>query len=343
MKARLKDVAEKAGVAVNTASMILNRRPNSWASKETQSRVFKAAEDLDYRPNRGAVALRLGKFHTVALVIPDLINPYFALYAEALEAEMEKAGYDLILETSHSDVEREKACLESVIERQVDGIVCCLLDNEESRGWMEDRFKSGKAVVAMAESIAAALPVDCVTMNFTRGMTDAVRHLTDLGHRRIAFMSATAKGQDVGDRPLVFRKMMTEAGASSDGAIFAKCDHTMAGARAAARRLLSGDPAGRPTAVVAHNDLAAIGVMRAATDLRMRLPSELSVVGVDNTPIGEHLTVALTTVEQPTAIMVREAAQLLIRRMEKPDYAGPQRMEFPTRLIVRESTAPPLD
>lgn len=125
MKIRLKEVAARAGVAVNTASTILNRRPNSWASKETEARVFKAAEDLGYRPNRAALGLRSGKFHTVALLIPDLHNPFYTAFADLLEVEVEKHGYDLLIESWRTDLDRERHCLSDIIDRQVDGVAAC--------------------------------------------------------------------------------------------------------------------------------------------------------------------------------------------------------------------------
>jgi LacI family transcriptional regulator len=108
---RLKDVAERAGVAVNTASTILNRRPNSWASKETEARVFQAARELGYRPSKTARALRSGRYHTIGLLIQDLTNPFFSTLADELEAAVEERGYDLLVENCRSSLVREKHLL----------------------------------------------------------------------------------------------------------------------------------------------------------------------------------------------------------------------------------------
>ena len=98
-KIRLKDVAAAAGVAVNTASTILNRRPNSWASKETEERVFKAASELGYRPNRAALGLRIGRFNAVGLLVADINNPFYTAFAHFLTLEAERQGYDVVIET----------------------------------------------------------------------------------------------------------------------------------------------------------------------------------------------------------------------------------------------------
>ena len=116
-KIRLKDVAERAGVAVNTASTILNRRPNSWASKETEERVFLAAKDLGYRPNRAAVALRSGRFNTVGLLIADLENPFYTHFSRVFGNEISGRGYDLVIGNWQTDLAREKKLLEEVIQK----------------------------------------------------------------------------------------------------------------------------------------------------------------------------------------------------------------------------------
>ena len=134
MRARLKDVAEKAGVAPNTASTILNRRPNSWASKETEERVFAAAKELGYRPSRAALGLRLGSFKTVGLVIPDLHNPVYTTFADLLEQRMREHGYDLIVEHSRTDVNYEKHCLDSILDRQIDAVTYFCQRPPESLG-----------------------------------------------------------------------------------------------------------------------------------------------------------------------------------------------------------------
>ncbi len=339
MKARLKDVAERAGVAKNTASMILNRSPHSWASKETVKRVFRIAKEMDYQPDRAAVAFRKGKTNVIGLVIPDLQNPFYVDLAEILQGLMAKKGYDLIIESSRSDPRRESHCLATFVERPVDGIIFTPVDVLHAISLLEKYARRDKAVVALVESTAPALPVDTVAVNFTKGMTEVMDHLVSLGHQRIAFLIAVAAGQDEGKRPVVFRELMKQAGLSAADAFMAKSDHTLAGAVRAARSLLKKSSNRRPSAFIAHNDLAALGVLRAATELGLRVPQDLSVVGVDDTLIGRYLPVTLTTVRQPTKKMVTIAADLLMKRLAHRDGTPPQRRELETSLIVRESTA----
>ena len=141
-KIRLKDVAEKAGVAVNTASTILNKRPNSWASKETEKRVFDAAKELGYRPNRAAVALQSGRFMTIGLLIADLENPYYTHFSEVFGNQIEEKGYDLLIENWRTDLEREKKLLADMVHRNVDGVVAFVSDVDEHREFLESQTAS---------------------------------------------------------------------------------------------------------------------------------------------------------------------------------------------------------
>ena len=340
MKIRLKDVAARAGVAVNTASTILNRRPNSWASKETEARVFKAAEDLDYKPNRAALGLRFGKFNTVALLIPDLHNPFYTAFADLLEVEVQKLGYDLLIESWRTDLEREKHCLSDIIDRQVDGVAAILSDGETHRAFLGDVARKGQPFVALTASGGRVLPVDTVLSDFTHGLSDAMETLFQLGHRRFAFLSALAKGQDDGHRPELFRQLLKKKGVAGDHIEFARCNHTLAGAHQAAQQLLKLPKKSRPTALLALNDLSAIGAMRVAAEEGLRIPDDLSIVGVDDIPLGRYLPVSLSTIAQPIEAMARKTAALLIGRIDDRTKTHLEQALFPTTFIRRESIGP---
>ena len=339
MRVRLKDVAERAGVAIPTASMILNNRPNSWASEATEERVRKAAADMNYQPSRMAVSLRLGRSNTIGLVVPDLQNPYFSRMAEGLQLEFSKVNLELVIESCCMDIARESGCLQSLIYQQVDGIICFLIDNEKHRPLLSDLFKKGKAIVAFEEAIGPSLPVDTVAINFSQGVTDAIRLLVDAGHRKYAFLLAIAEGQEEGDRPTIYRKLLQASGINNEDIRLVRTNPTIQGAREATHKVFE-KAKGRPTALIAHNDLAAMGAIRAAKDLGLRVPEDLSVIGVDNTEIGAHFPVSLTSVALPDHKMLREAVDLLTMRLKEPNYAGPQRTEFSAYLVTRESTGP---
>lgn len=340
MKARLIDVAARAGVAPNTASTILNNRPDSWASKETRERVLQAAKDLNYRPSKAALGVRLGHYNTIGLVVPDLHNPFYPVLADYLDQAVAAQGYDLILEHTRNDLESEQHCFQSILDRQVDGVALIVSDTELHRPFLASLAVSGPPAVALAARPDVPLPIDSVLIDFSAGFGQAIQHLIALGHQRFAFLCALAKGQDDGKRAEYFRSLLGARKVAPENIFFVRCEHHVASARDAFRDLLRKTKANRPTALIALNDLSAIGAMRAAADEHLRIPRDLSIVGVDNVPLGEFLPVALTTIAQPIQEMVTRAAGLLIRRIKGKAAAIPTQTTFPTRLLLRESTGP---
>lgn len=338
MRVRLKDVAARAGVAVNTASTILNRRPNSWASKETEERVFNAASELGYRPNRAAVGLRNGKFNTIALLVADLHNPFYTTFADLLEVEAERHGYDVLIESWRTDLEREKHCLEYLMDRQVDGVAAFFSDAEVHRPFLEQQFRVGRPFVGLAFTGGQPLPVDSVLVDFAGGLREAIDNLCTSGHRRFVFLSALAEGQASGSRPELFRRLLAEKGVSTADFESVHCDHSIESARAAALELLKRPLGDRPTALVALNDLSAIGVMRAAVECGVRVPEALSVVGVDDIPLARFLPISLSTIAQPLTEMAKRTAEMLIERIDGQNHPEPREAIFSTQFIPREST-----
>ncbi len=342
MKARLIDVAARAGVAPNTASTILNNRPDSWASKETRERVLLAAKELNYRASKAALGVRLGRYNTIGLVVPDLHNPFYPVLADYLDQAVKAYGYDIILEHGRNDLAAEQHSFQSILDRQVDGVALIVSDTELHRPFLAGLATSGPPAVALAAKPAIALPVDSVVSDFSDGFAQAIEHLVGLGHRRFAFLCALAKGQDDGRRPELYRRLLGEKGIVAEDISFVRCEHHIGSARDAFSCLLRETKSRRPTALIALNDLSAIGAMRAAAEAKLVVPRDLSVVGVDNIPLGEFLPVALTTISQPIKDMVARTASLLVQRIAGKAGSRPSQTIFPTELIIRESTGPAL-
>ena len=342
MKARLKDVAAKAGVAPNTASTILNRRPNSWASKETEQRVFQAAEELGYRPSRAALGLRLGSFKTIGLVIPDLHNPVYTTFADHLERNLREKGYDLILEHSRVDLEYEKHCLESILERQVDAVCYFVSDLKSHREFLRKAKTAGKEVVALTGPSDKPFDFNAVMMDFRQGVTDAVEHLIKLKHQRFAFLCALAKGQKAGDRPKVFEQMLKSRGIKARDIKFIACGHELDSAYQSFGEFLDKIGTKRPTALITVNDLTAIAAIRAAADRGLEVPEDLSVIGIDNIPFGECLRRRLTTIAQPLDRMAKVTTEMLVTRLDANGRSKPPRTKhFKAKLLLKETTAEP--
>jgi LacI family transcriptional regulator len=344
MRARLKDVAARAGVATNTASTILNRRSNSWASKETAARVFKAAEELGYKPSRAALGLRMGSFKTIGLVIPDLHNPFYTAFADCLERELRPHGYDLIVEHSRNDIEYEMHCLESILDRQIDAVTYFVSDFDKHLKFLEMARKAGKSVVAMTgpSTDDAPFPFDSVEIDFSVGLIDAVEHLLELKHEKFGFLCALAKGQEAGDRPEVFNQLLRERGIPEESNVFIPCAHDLESARNTFGAFLDEHSGARPTALIAMNDLTAIGAMRAASERGIRVPEDLSVIGIDNIPLGDYLYRRLTSIAQPLEELAKATAELLLNRLdENTKDDQPRAKKFKAKLILKDTTSRP--
>jgi len=340
MRARLKDVAAKAGVAPNTASMILNRRPGSWASDATKRRVFDAAKELGYRPSRAALGIRTGRFKAIGVVLPDL-NPLYIHFIDCLERFLRARDYFLVIENGRADVAFEAACLDSILDRQIDGLCYFMGDPVAHESYSKKAESRGKCVVAIGGPSPEPFSFDAVLTDFNVAISQAVDHLADLGHRHFVFLCALAKGREAGDRPTLFKDLLGRHGIAPEAVEVVSCGHELMDARDAFGAFLDQRKSPRPTALFALNDTAAIGAIRAATERGLRVPEDLSVIGVDNIPVGECLPRSLTTIAQPVEEMAEAAADLLIRRLEAGEDVAPESRYFASRFLVKETTAPP--
>jgi LacI family transcriptional regulator len=334
-----------AGVAPNTASVILNRRPYSWASKATEERVFAAAKALGYRPSRAARGIRLGKFNAAALVVEDYHNPFYMTIADHLEAFLRSRNYEMILEHTRVEPGNAPRSFEAALDRQIDGLIRFVGDVGEHRRFSELAAKNGVRLLGMMVEPEEPIDFDAVTINFTVGMREAIDHLHGLGHRKFLFLRALADALPGGGRGSLFRLLLAHKGIPETDIHSIKSGPDMVSAREAVRAALAAmSPQQRPTAIVAINDLSAIGAIRGALDLGLRVPEDLSVIGVDDIPLGQFLNAPLTTIRQPLREMAEAAGEILLARIEGSAAEGeppPQVRSFSTSLVVRGSTAPP--
>lgn len=344
-KIRLKDVAEKAGVAVNTASTILNRRPNSWASKATEERVFRAAKELGYRPSKTARALQSGRYEAIGFMVQDLNNPFYTALADELEAKVEEKNMTLLIENCRSSVIRERRILDSLPDLEVDGAVLYLSDYEVYREELASRYGVGIPLVALANGIPdEPFPIDAVLSDFSEGLQTAIRRLFELGHRRFAFLSAIAEGMSDGSRPKIVQNLLAAADVPTDHVEIIRCGPSIDSAYDSFAKYLKESPAAnRATALLGMNDLSATGAMRAAIDAKLSIPGDLSVVGVDDIPFSSFLPISLSSVRQRYRKLTEAATEMLRSRIEaspadQPD--GPRQVIVPTLFVERESMGP---
>lgn len=304
-------------------------------SPELTLRVRETADRLGYTPNRTARSLRLRRTQTIGLVVPD-VNPFFAELARAIEDEGFAAGYTTVLGNSDSRPERERAYLQTLVAKQVDGLIlAATLHDAEALAAIVSRSRTPVVVVDRELELPG---VDMVLADNVRGGHAATSHLVALGHRRIGCIAgAWVDRLPTSGRMEGYRSALAEAGIDPDPRWIVEGDFEYGGGRRGLARLLDADPS--VTAVFAMNDQMAIGALAELGARGIRVPAELSVCGFDDAFPAALVSPPLTTVRQPLGDLGRAAVELLLARMRGAAPDEPVRRLFPTELVVRESTA----
>ncbi|HRU07514.1 MAG TPA: LacI family DNA-binding transcriptional regulator [Candidatus Brocadiia bacterium] len=330
--ATLREIAARAGVTPAAASRALKDAAD--IGEETKRRVRRIAAELDYRPNEVARSLRECRTRTIGLSVFHLDNPHFGRLALAVQRRIEAQGFATLLAPAEAPL---RDAVELLRWRCVDGMIVTanLLTEQDINLWQRCRNSAPFVVLGNA----SGLPVDSVTTDREAGTRDAIRALIALGHRDIGYlpMPSGPHAGDRGTRVAGFRQAMAEADLPIREEWMFVAPRDMEGARNAALAVLSRPR--RPTALFCHSDLCAWGVLRAAKELGLNVPRDLSIVGFDNTEMAAYGLLALTTVDQPAPLVAETAVSLLLERIAHPD-APPRQVVLEARLIVRESTGP---
>lgn len=330
------DVARLAGVSRATVSYVLNRATDGRVpiSAETQRRVLDAIEELGYEPDVRAQALRSGITNTIALIIPDLGNPHFCEYATAVEDAARASGYHVLLYSTTLNDEYALAIFKDLARRRFDGLILVsgfILQSKEAKTTLARLLHRGLPVVELSEYYG----LDSVAAQYDDATKELMSYLFSLGHRRIAMIYGVGGHELANDRLLPYQASLETAGIPFDDSLVQKCGPTIRDGYEACKKLLKLEV--RPTAIIAINDLLAIGALRAAADLNLRIPNDLSVIGYDDIPMADFLIPRLTTVTKDAYMLGTNAFELLLARVQNPDLPR-QVIHHMPRLIIREST-----
>lgn len=330
---RLVDVARAAGVSVATASRSLSQP--GVVRADTRERVRTAAAMLGYVPHGAARALATRRTRTIGAVFPPVDNPIFAGATHALAQELAASGYTLLLASHDYDPQSEFAAARALVERGVDGMVLVGLDHlPETHGLLA---RAG-IPVELTWSLDGSGPHHCVGLSHRGASIRVAQHLLDLGHRQIAVIAGDTRHNDRAlERLQGVRDALAARGLRLAARRVIEVPFSVANGRSALARLLAKAPGF--TAVVAGNDLLAIGALLECRDRGIAVPGAMSIAGFDDIDVAGAVEPALTTVRVPSAEIGREAGRRLLARLHGADV--PRLAELPAPLVVRRSTGPP--
>jgi LacI family transcriptional regulator len=335
-RATLRDVADRAGVHPGTASRALNTATRGLVNGNTAQRVLDAAEELGYRPNPIARGLKTNRSYTIGVLIPDITNPLFPPMVRGIEDRLGDGGYTALIANTDNDPDLERRDWEAMRDRQVDGIITATARHQDAV--IGDIVASNVGLVLVnrrleGEPIAAAVADD------RRGIELAVEHLVELGHRQIAHVAGPLDLSTGRDRHDAFVDAIASAGLDPDPDLIEVADYFTEGpgARACAALFDRGKPF---TAIVAGNDLIALGCYDVLSERGIDCPGEMSVVGFNDMPFADRFHPPLTTVRIHHYAIGAAAGELLLEQLTDPD-AEPRQVLLEPELVVRGSTGPP--
>jgi LacI family transcriptional regulator len=335
----IKDVAADAGVSATTVSHVLNEVPHAQIREETRQRVLRSAERLGYRPNRSARSLRTQRTGTIGLISDSIATtPYAGQMILGAQRAAQERGYTVVLFNTDNDPTVEESELKALLQFQVDAVLYATMYH---RDVVVPSVLDGIPLVLL-DAVDPASPAPSVVPDEVQGGRTATDELTGLGHRRIGFVTNVDDVPATSGRLQGYQEALAEASIAFDPTLVIADESETWGGYRAARALLSGDD--RPTAVFAYNDRMAMGVYRAAAELGLRIPEDLSVVGFDDQElITRGLHPELTSVALPHFDMGFWAGEKLADLLDgswppDPPVEGPLLMPCP--IVRRSSTAP---
>lgn len=326
----MRDVAEQAGVSVQTVSYIVNGTGN--ISDETRHRVLRSIEELNYRRNPIARSMRTQQTRMIALIILDISNPVLSTIASTIEATAYAQDYHVLLYNTAHSAAREQAYLREIGSRRADGVI---IVNTINRDNMVLLAADGVPTV-LIDSSTLPSPVPVVSVDNSAGAYGATQHLIALGHRRIAHIAGSYDLGVARERQLAYSQAVSDSGLPYQRVVYAPSVQWGCESGYIAMRELLADEE-RPTAIFAASDALAIGAYRALAEAGLRVPDDMSVVGFDNIEVSAFTSPPLTTVHQPLSEIGQQAFTLLLSMLDGRQSA-PANVLLPAGLVQREST-----
>lgn len=329
----MREVADLAGVAISSVSRVLSEHPD--VSPKMRNRVLDAVRELEYEPDFLAQSLRRGSTRSVGFVVGDISNPLMADFACGAESVLRAADYSMLLMNSESHSSLDIAHIRFFATRRVDGMILSLASERNPRT-LELLRSIGLPVVLVDRDLPEEIGASAVLSGHAVGMTDAIDHLLDLGHRRIALVTGAPDIRPGHARLAAMRAAIASRGLRDDS-LEAPGTFDAAHGEAATRALLDGK--NPPTAIIAGGNQLLVGCLRAIAAAGLRVGSDVSVVSCDDTPLVEFHQPPIACITRDAREVGRTAAELLLKRLE--GAGGPEIVTLPTTFVPSDSIAAP--
>ena len=329
------DVAKLAGVSRATVSYVINGLVDNGkqsVTDETRKRVEAAINNLGYSPNAMARSLGSGVSKTIGLLIPDTHNPHYWNIIEGVDEIITQHQYSLLLTSIRLDIERERHGMQMLLQQKVDGLIVTPIFADNTDMIVKHVTTTNPPIVTLGTTITN---IDSVLINWQFGAKALMNHLIELGHRNIVFIYGVAEEAIGMNRLSIFQQTLQESSGYLTDKHIVRCHPDIHSAYSAAKQVLRRK--NPPTAIIAVNDLLAVGVFRACSEAGLHVPDDVSIAGFDNITLGQYLPVALTTVNIQARKIGRHAAELLLARLKNPELPQQYR-KVESKLIVRETT-----
>ena len=331
-KVRIKDIAEHLGVSSASVSRALNHKTEHMISEPVVAQIKQAARELGYLPNLSAAALRTDRSHTVGVVVPDILNPVFPAIIKGIQDHLQRNGYLTLIANSNNDQQIALDEVRRLITRQVDGFILAnaFLDDHSVNECLLQEIPT----VLVNRSIANASRVHQVLSDDAYGMELAIEHLKAIGHSRLMHLAGPQNILHGKKRLEAFQGLCAQHELAAEHLILDA--FSVDAGRDGARRYLAIESAA--TAILAGNDLIAVGAIATLQSAGFKVPRDVSVVGFNNMPLSDMLSPPLTTIGIPHIEFGNQAARLLLQVIEDREISR-QLVLLAPKLVIRDSTA----
>jgi len=328
----IRDVARRAKVSTATVSRTVNQV--ATVDAQLAKRVWKAIEELGYYPNRSARALVSGRSHVFGLIVSEITNPFFPEIVQTFENLAVEHHYEILLTSTVHDPKRMELAVRRMIEGRVDGVAILTFGMEDN---LLEHLRFRNLPLVFVDIGPKAPRVSNIRVDYADGIRQAVQHLAALRHERIAFVTGPLRLRSAVARRDAFEAAMREIGLPVRSSYIVEGDHRLEGGKIALQQL--SELRERPTALMCSNDMTAIGVMREAFELGIRVPQDLSVIGFDDIRMAEFMTPPLTTIQMSQSELAKLAFEALLKEVkrENPSLDGSE-YTLRTHLVLRSST-----